>query len=94
MSLDDQHISNREAVERGAADDAARAKADYEEQKLLESDEATIQHWRGIFKRMAIERGEVEYDDRPGYDRRLYAVDGALDEPPVEQMQHWLGDAS
>lgn len=95
MTLDDSdYISNREAVERGAAADAARAKADWEEQKLLESDEAELAKWRGVFRRMAEERGEVHYDDKPGLDRRLHSVDGDLDREPVERMQHWLGDAS
>jgi hypothetical protein len=95
VSLDESYISNREAVERGAAADAARAKADWEEQKLLESDEAELSRWRTLFRRMAEERGEVVYRDATP-DRRLFAVEGDLIEQARRDRERhgFPGDAA
>ena len=78
MTLDDAYISSREAVRRGHEDDWRRREAEYQEQRLLESDEAELSRWRGVFRRADAEREAVHYDDRPAIDRRLFAVDGDL----------------
>lgn len=94
MTLDEGFVSNREAVQRGHDEDEHRRFADWQEQRMLESDEAEASRWSHLMARAAAERPVTWYDDKPGYDRRLYAVDGLVDEAPVERMPTWLGDAS
>ena len=81
MSLDDDFRSSADMVREAAEDDERRRFADYQEQRLLESDEAELSRWRGVFRRADAEREAVHYDDRP--DRRWFAVDGDL----VEQAR-------
>lgn len=78
MSLDDDFRSSADMVREAAEDDERRRFADYQEQRLLESDEAELSRWRGVFRRADAEREAVHYDDRPAIDRRLFAVDGDL----------------
>lgn len=77
MSLDESYVSNREAVQRGHDDDERRRKADWDEQRMLESDEAMVSLWRGVFQRMDAEREAVHYLDATP-DRRLFAIEGDL----------------
>jgi hypothetical protein len=72
MSLDDTYRSSADMVREAAADDARRDWMDYQEQRLIESPEAEEARWQGVFARMAVERPEVVYSDRPGVDRRLF----------------------
>jgi hypothetical protein len=76
MTLDEGYVSTRELMERTEAEDARLARADYEEQRLIESPEAEEARWANRFRQSAAERPGVVYDDKPGIDRRMFAVDG------------------
>jgi len=93
MTLGPDFRSSADMVREAAADDAQREWAAYQEQRLLESEEAEAARWSHLMQRAAAERPPVWYEDKPGYDRRLYAVDGDVDEPPVERMSDWLDSA-
>lgn len=80
MSLGDDFRSSADMVRDAAEEDARREHADYLEQREYESDEAELARWSGVFHRAAAERNAVHYDDRPAFDRRLFAVDGEIPE--------------
>lgn len=62
MTLDDDaFISNREAVRRGHEADEARRRADYEEQKLVESIEARESYWQGVMAQMPQHIRDIRY---------------------------------
>jgi hypothetical protein len=95
MTIDDHDFrSSADMVREAAADDAQQAWADYQQERLLESEEAEAARWSHLMRRAAAERPPVWYEDKPGYDRRVFAVDGDEDRSQVEQMTDWLGDAS
>ncbi len=68
----------REMMRQQAADDARRDWFEYLEQKAFESPEAEEARWAHTFRQQAAEALPVHYDDRPGIDRRHFAVDGDL----------------
>jgi hypothetical protein len=75
---------------RTEADDLERRRLDAVELDEIESPEAEHAKWHhpthGIFALMRRDRPAVHYDESPGYDRRMFAVDGARDvdlSPPV-----------
>jgi hypothetical protein len=76
MTIDDGYRSSADMVREAAADDARREWMDYQEQWLIESPEAEEARWANRFRQSAAERPGVVYDDRPGIDRRMFAVDG------------------
>ena len=61
MSLDDEQMSNRQAVILGHEADLARARADYEEQCLVESIEAREQFWVGVMEQMPQHIRDIRY---------------------------------
>lgn len=78
MTLDDSTlVSMREAIRRGAEEDAARELAEYAEQRMLEDPATEDARWRATFRRMRWERPTVHYL-RPIPDDRCFAVEGDL----------------
>ena len=61
-------------------DEAARAEA--------ESEEAMEAHWQRSFAMQAREQTEQHWADRPGIDRRTFAVDGEVDEHRPEAPEY------
>lgn len=75
-----EHYRSRRAYyydETRERDEAVRAEC--------ESEEAEEARWQRIFERQAAEMPAVHYADRPGIDRRVFAVDGDDDQPDVDQ---------
>lgn len=68
----------REMMARTEAADLERQHQEYLEQQASESPEAEEARWAGIFRQQAAEMRDVHYDDRPGIDRRQFAVEGEL----------------
>lgn len=59
---------------------AGQREARLEEYADSESEEATEAAWMRAFARQAIEEAPVYWSERPGIDRRVFAVDGEVDE--------------
>ena len=53
MTLDDPFLSQREELERDRERDHAAAKAEYDLERLIESEEAEAAHWVGVFRQSA-----------------------------------------
>lgn len=86
-------LTAHEMMVRTEAEDRARAHAEYLEREAYESVEAEEARWTNRFRQQAAEMPEVHYDDRPGIDRRHFAVDGEIPEqarrdidPPVVRL--------
>lgn len=52
---------------------------DLDAQSATETEQAEEARWLRAFARQAIEEAPIYWSERPGYDRRLHAVDGDVD---------------
>ena len=78
MTIDDAHRSSADMVREAAADDAQREWNDWQEQRMLESEEAEAARWSHLMRRAAAERPPVWYSERPAIDDRCFATEGDL----------------
>lgn len=79
MSLDDDHLTRRQALQLDRDRDWADRRAEYEERCLLESIECEEARWAHKHASQANAPAWLATrwpDDRSGIDRRSYAVDG------------------
>lgn len=76
MTLDPAYRSSADMVREAAEADAKREYDDWQFQRMMESSETAEAQWAHRFRQSAAERPEVWYEDSPGIDRRMFAVDG------------------